>query len=264
MAESRPDFQARQFAFAAHIRDPDHAPPPADVEDRRMAVYRELFYNNIDSFLADTLPVLRRLLDDDHWHALVRDFFVRHRCHSPYFLDIPREFLRYLDEVRGERPEDPPFLRELAHYEWIELALSVAEAAPLPADLDPAGDLLTGIPVVSPLAWPLAYRYPVHRIGPDYRPEAPPDTPTWLVVYRDHEDAVHFLHLNAVSARLLDLLANGLEESGQHIELTGISALERVAGELQHPDPGQVVEAGRSQLEDWRERGVLCGARAPI
>ena len=263
MAEARPDFQARQLAFAAHIRDPERQPPPADVEDRRMAIYRDLFYNNIESFLADTLPVLRRILDDTDWHALVRDFFARHRCHSPYFLDIPREFLRYLDEVRGEHPEDPPFLAELAHYEWIELALSVAEAVPPPAGLDPEGDLLAGTPVVSPLAWPLAYRYPVHRIGPDYRPQAPPQTPTWLMVYRDAGDAVHFLVLNAVSARLFDLLANGPDDPGQPIELTGLSALERVAAELQHPDPAQVIQAGRDQLEDWRDRGILLGSRAP-
>ena len=32
-------LRARQAAFAAHIRDPDGTPPPADVEPRRMAVY---------------------------------------------------------------------------------------------------------------------------------------------------------------------------------------------------------------------------------
>ena len=35
------DFQAKQFAFAAHIRDPQHVAAPDGIEDRRMAIYRE-------------------------------------------------------------------------------------------------------------------------------------------------------------------------------------------------------------------------------
>ncbi|HKX55116.1 MAG TPA: putative DNA-binding domain-containing protein, partial [Xanthomonadales bacterium] len=35
------------MAFAAHIRNPAVAPAPADVEDRRMQIYRDLFFNNI-------------------------------------------------------------------------------------------------------------------------------------------------------------------------------------------------------------------------
>ncbi|MDH4254937.1 MAG: DNA-binding domain-containing protein, partial [Gammaproteobacteria bacterium] len=56
MAE-RPAFQRRQYEFAAHIRDPDANPPPAGIEDRRMAIYRELFYNNLLSLLGSTFPV---------------------------------------------------------------------------------------------------------------------------------------------------------------------------------------------------------------
>ena len=56
--------RAAQYAFAAHIRDPEHAPAPGDVEPRRMAVYTELFYNNIESLLAANFPVIRRLHDD--------------------------------------------------------------------------------------------------------------------------------------------------------------------------------------------------------
>ena len=41
MAEHR-DFQDMQYAFAAHLRDPAHAPAPEGIEDRRLAVYRSL------------------------------------------------------------------------------------------------------------------------------------------------------------------------------------------------------------------------------
>lgn len=258
MAE-RPDFQQWQYAFAAHIRDPQHAPRPADVEERRMGVYRELFYNNLDGFLADTLPVLHSLLGATHWQALIRDFMVKHRAHSPYFLDIPREFLSYLEHERGAHTEDPPFLRELAHYEWVELALSVLDAAVNPDGIAPFidqdGDLLSGHPLLSPLAWPLQYRFPVQRIRSDYRPSEPPAEPTHLLVYRDAEDTVRFLELNPVSARLVGLLAEHADEW----TYTGRQALETICRELHHPQPEHVIAHGLDLLRDWRARGIILG-----
>ena len=51
--------------------------------------------------------------------------------------------------------DDPPFLLELAHYEWVELALDIAEQE-LPERVDiSAEQLLAGRPLISPLAWPL-------------------------------------------------------------------------------------------------------------
>lgn len=251
----RPEFQRRQSAFAAHIRDPQHVAHPTDVPEPRMAVYRELIYNNLDSFLADTLPVLHSLLDTEHWHALIRDFLIKHRAHSPYFLDIPREFLSYLDEHRREHPDDPPFLRELAHYEWVELALSVHDAAINLDGIDRDGDPLAGHPVLSPHAWPLQYAFPVHRIGQDFQPAEAPGTPTFLLAYRDAEDNVRFLELNPVSARLIGLLA---EHAGDD-SYTGRQALDIIVRELQHPQPEQVVAHGAELLHDWRIRGILLG-----
>ena len=141
---NRPAFMDRQYAFAAHIRDPQRAAPPEDVEDRRMQIYRDLFYNNVQDFMANSFPVLRGLYSDDDWHALVRDYFARHRAHSPLFLQMPQEFLRYLESERGERPEDPLFLRELAHYEWVELALSIDTREIGYEGVDIGGDLLAG------------------------------------------------------------------------------------------------------------------------
>ncbi|RRQ21281.1 HvfC family RiPP maturation protein [Thiohalobacter thiocyanaticus] len=252
MAEAR-DFQAAQYAFAAHIRDPEHRPAPSDVEERRMAIYRELFFNNISGFLADTLPVLHSLLPESHWQAMMRDFLVRHRCHSPYFLDIPREFLTYLEHDRGARAEDPPFLYELAHYEWAELALSVADEDTPAADPVPGPELLDAQLQVSPLAWPFNYRFPVHRIGPDYQPDAPPPAPTYLLLYRDPDEAVRFIELNAVSARLLALLLEHADEAGYSAR----QALETITAELDHPDPGVVIAGGRGILADWQHRQIL-------
>jgi len=251
---SRPEFIQRQYDFAAHIRDPEHAPAPADVEDRRMAIYRELFYNNVEGFLSNTFPVLRAIYDDSRWHAMVRDYFSHHQSQTPLFLEIPREFLAWLEGTRSTQQGDPPFLYELAHYEWVELALSVSEESCEHENIDPQGDLLAGIPVLSALAWHLSYRFPVHEISPDNQPTRPGDSATHLVVYRDRNDDMGFMLINPVSKRLLELVDADNNESGEQL-------LNRIAQEMSHPQPGVVVNGGAEILKELAARDIILGTK---
>lgn len=50
----------------------------------------------------------------------MRDFFVRHKCHSAQFYRAAEEFLAFPQDERGTHPDDPPFMLELAHYEWLD------------------------------------------------------------------------------------------------------------------------------------------------
>lgn len=249
-----PAFIRRQYEFAAHIRDPENRPAPAGIEDRRMGIYRELFYNNVESFIANTFPVLRRIIDDTAWHALIRDYFSHHQSHTPLFLEMPREFLAWLETERDHHAGDPPFLRELAHYEWVELAVSIAEETLDNDRIDREGDLLAGVPVLSPLARHLAYSFPVHRIGPDFQPAGPGEHPTFLVVYRDRSDAVGFIEINPVTKRLLELVEEDTGASGEELLL-------RIAREMSHPQPGVVVSGGAEILDSLRDKSIITGTR---
>ena len=241
-----------QRDFAAHIRDPHSNPAPAGIEDRRMEIYRELFHNNITTFLAGGFPVLCKVLGAERWQIVVRDFFARHRSATPYFLQIGQEFLQYLQQERQPQADDPPFLLELAHYEWLELAADV-DPDEIPATgFNPDGNLLHGRPLLSPLAYVACYEFPVHRVGPDFQPQQPADQSTWLIIYRDREDRVRFMEINAVTARLLTLLQ---EDSA----LTGRAAIERVQAELQHPQPDLVLQGGLQALEHLRQTGIVLG-----
>ena len=165
-------LRRQQFTLAAHIRDPEHAAPPPGLEDRRLQVYRDLFYNSLEGLLAGNFPVIRQTLGDAGWRALLQGFLARHHSHTPLFTELGRELIAHL-----EAEPDParPWLAELAHYEWAELGLQLLDTSLPPHD--PNGDLLDGVPLLSPLAWPLAYRFPVHRLAPHWQPAEPP-TPT--------------------------------------------------------------------------------------
>ena len=252
--ESSPDFIRRQYEFAAHIRDPDNQPAPAEIEDRRMAIYRELFYNNVEGFLSGTFPVLRTLYNDTEWHLLVRDYFSHHRAQTPLFLEIPREFINWLNNERDAQANDLPFLHELAHYEWVELALSISEESTEQENINPEGNLLTGIPVLSPLAWHLSYRFPVHRIGPDFIPEEPGEQPTNIVVYRDRQDVVGFMEVNPVTKRLLELISENNKKIGRLL-------LDCIALEMSHPQPEVVIAGGAEILAGLSDKDIILGTK---
>lgn len=233
--------------MARYLRNPESSPAPEGVEPRRLNIYRDLIYNNIEGFISSGFPVLRSLYSTPAWHALVRRFIDGHRCHSPYFLEISQEFLQFLLERHTPGPDDPPFITELAHYEWAELALMVSTAE-LPAAACSNADPLTMIPQLSPLAWVLSYRFPVQLIGRDYRPTEPAD-PVYLVVYRNRDDAVQFLALNAATARLLELTRDNTAFSGTEL-------LDQLAAELAM-DAAAIHPFGARQLADFAQSAVL-------
>jgi len=242
---------AMQHAFAAHLRDPAHAPAPEGIEPRRITVYTELFFNNIESLVSANFPVIRTLYADDVWRDLVRAFYRDHRCHTPLFTDIAREFIRYL-ETRAEG-DDPPFLVELAHYEWSELALSLDETDLATIARDAHGDVVDGIPLASPLARVLAYRFPVHRISKDFRPTEAPEQPTLILLTRDRADALHFLEIDALTALLLERLQ-------QNSTLSGRACLDALLTELGRDEPA-LRDSGLGILRHLRERDALLGTR---
>jgi hypothetical protein len=249
-----PEFQQKQYAFAAHIRDPENNPAPSGVEDRRMAIYRELFFNNLHNLIGSTFPVIKKLHSREKFSSLIRAFMVRHQAQTPYFLEIPREFLAFLENEYELRDDDFPFLVELAHYEWVELALSVAEETNETQEVDAEGDLLEGIPVPSMLAWTFTYQYPVHRISADYQPAEPGETPTFLAICRKANDDMDFMQLNPVTARLLELIEANVQDSGRELLL-------KLAEEINYPDAEALVEHGAQAMQQMRQAEILLGTR---
>lgn len=246
---SAPEFQRYQQAFCAYARDPRSEPRPAGVNAKRIGIYAGLLFNNIDSTLSGCFPVCKKVLGIRRWNRLVRTFFAQHRCSTPLFRQIPEEFLQWL--AGPGAGEVPAFMPQLAHYEWVELALAVSDAI-LPEEWEAGADLLDGVPVLNPVLMLLCYDWPVQRISPRFKPRQPLDEPIWLLVFRDAGDEVRFNELNLVSAHLIRLLQAGTQ--------TGRSALLAIAQSLGHPDPGQVVAFGRDILEGLRARGAIMGA----
>jgi len=242
-------LREQQFAFSRHLRDPAGNPPPPAIEARRMAIYRDLFFNNLHGLLSGNFPVICQTLGEERWRDLVRAFYAEHRSHTPLFTELPREFIRYLQTRAEQERGDAPWLAELAHYEWVELALQISDDVAPPHD--PQGDLLAGVPVPSPFAWALAYTWPVQQIGPDYQPQQAPAQPTLLLVRRDAAHVIHFAQLSPLVFRLWELLASGLA--------SGREVLHALAEEAGVPADAAFMREGASMLTRMHAEGSLLG-----
>lgn len=242
-----------QYALTAALRDPQR-PAPDGISAEALRVYRRLVYNNIERTLAGAFPVLRAIERDDPWHARIRRFFAEHRCRNPELRHLAEDFIAWLDASASERDGDPDWLAELCHYEWVELALAT-DAVELPSRTPQTLFSLERPPLLSPLAWTLSYRYPVHRIGVEYQPPSAPDAATYLIVYRDRADRVRFMEINALTLLLIRAIESEPDLSAREL-------LQTLAAELDSTDPQAIFEAGAALLNGLVQRDIILGSRS--
>ncbi|OLF53939.1 DUF2063 domain-containing protein [Pseudomonas chlororaphis] len=250
MVKSAVALAAQQQALTAYLRDPEHCAPPAGMDPARARVYRELVFDNLRSLLGSTFPVVRSILGEPDWCRLLRIFLREHRCATPKFGEIAGEFVAWMASAPAALQDGgwPAFMVELSHYEWIEMALQQAEAEPLPAsDLQ----LLWYRPLrLSPLAWPLAYAWPVQRLGPAWQPTTPGEAPTLLLIRRDADYRVRFCELSPLAWRLLQRLAT-------FPRLPGRDQLQGLALEARVDDLDTFLANGLNLLRQMHGQGVI-------
>ena len=244
------DFQRYQIEFTAHIRDPKIAKKPAKVADARMAVYREIVFNNIFGSVSACFPVCQQILGKRAWLKLTKQFFAQHQASTPIFREIPQEFLKFIAEVEGL----PAYFQQLAHYEWVELAVN-SQKTEMPR-ISKKSDFLHETPVLAPAHMLLEYDFPVHKISAKFKPKdlkSENRGETYLLVFRNAEFKVKFIELNVVTFELL----KGMQSS----HLPGEQALARLAEALPALDSKTVLNFGLQTLQDLANQGAIIGSQ---
>lgn len=240
----------QQQALTRYLRDPEHQSPPADMNEARVNVYRDLVFNNLSQLLSGTFKVLIRIIGAQRWSLLVRGFLRDYRAQTPKFAEIAEQFLGYLATQSPVVNEDewPAFLLELAHYEWVEMVLQQSDALALPAT-DPA--LLLERPLqISALAWPLAYVWPVHQLDSNHQPVTPPAQPTLLLVWRTADWSVKFSELSPLAWRLVQRI-------DEFPSLDGRQHLRDLSVEAGVTPTAAFMDSGSGLLRQFHQDGVL-------
>lgn len=235
-----PNFQVLQQQLTNHIRDPqnsayfltDQQKHPGlgqlPVAENRLNTYAEMFYNNIYSFYSQLFPILLSIVGDARFQEICRAFMQQHRSKTPLFHEFGQEFIEFLQTEFTPTQADPAFILELAHFEWAQMAVSIE---PLEGPLNPGDVLLDwqGIYQLSPVAWPLAYQWPVQQMNTQTPLDLPhPDYPTTLLIYRDDLDEVQTLALSPILFEVINLFMDNTTLSAEAI-------LKQLAEQTQQP-----------------------------
>lgn len=242
-------FQDLQRQFLAHLRNPELQPLPTGFDQRGAAIYVDLLYNKFNDSLTTCFPVTYAILGETAWQRLLKDFIAQHRCLSPYYRQIPDEFVLYLQNER-QVTDDPPFLAELAHFEWIELALSIAEAEPVVSETLTDTHILDAVLMFTPVMRLLHYVWPVQQINQAYQPDEPPAVATHILGFRDAADQVQFISLNPATAGLVLRLQNG------H---TATQVLQKLGKDLNPSELSNLMLFGKNILADLHRQGAIIG-----
>lgn len=204
------------------------------LQENFTAIYRKNTPDSLIEILTNMFPLLQTALGSQNWKKQVDDFFQNHPIKTPIVHEIPDEFVDYL----YHHAEKKHF--ELAHYEWVEIALYFDKTDLAQIPCHSTGDLLQGIPVVSPLAYLLHYET-LKQHAEDY-----------YIAYRNTKHDVFYLGINLFSAKFFELLQ-------KNTSLSGESVLKTLAIDTHHPSPALVLENGLALLQEWREKDIILG-----
>jgi len=257
MTEKAPErLLELQRRFAGHLRDPDNIPPPEGIEDRRLAIYRRLFFNNLSNLFSRNFPVIRKLHDDAGWKTIIRAFLVQHRSNTPMFTEIGGEFVEFLNQRMEDDVVQQPWLAELAHWEYLETCVRLDGAEvehPTSKGSTPSAErLLDKNPRLNPTLKLAQYQWPVHRISPSFLPAK--TEPVILAVYRHRNDRVGFMQINELTGALLQALEP--EDAPNLAEV-----LKSLAAQVQQPVES-LVQAALPLIGTLLERELILGTRS--
>lgn len=277
------EFQKMQLALTEHIRTAGSIPYESgglEIEERRLKVYQNLFYNNLNDFLSGIFPVCRRVLTVAVWNRLIASFLKNHQSKTPLFHEVGKEFLDFL-ETTGEIEVElktvmPDFLFELAHYEWMELAVSVDPVEGFEKKNEALNFDESLVYILSPLAKPLAYYTPVAEISPEfialhsywrhsYYWSAGPGY--FYLIFRNPKDQLEFHRLSPFLYQLLKKMEGNHQPLKQHLaellngldykEFTDLFGKKALFSDNEKEKVGQLVEFVRPIIEELQQKAII-------
>jgi len=170
------------------------------LDEPRVALYRSLTLSNLHAVISPCFPILLSILPGSIWQDILENFLASHSVKNPLFHQLASEMVSFLQQ---NPVVDYPFAAELAHYEWMELAVEISDSH-MPALQEKPHDVLQTCWGISSSARMLHYRFPVQTINLHAIPTD--ETPTFLIVYRIAE-SVHFMKITEFGFQLLNLMA---------------------------------------------------------
>lgn len=247
-------FKDVQRQITRYLREPKKSPLPQGADARRMNHYVRQFRGKLTRSLRQSLPVLISALGEEEFHSLLNEYVRLPRESLTGTATLAESFLHYVKSESDSRGLSS-LARDLADHRLKIESLFNSNAQISEDGVDREGDLLSGVPVLSELAEILSYRWPVHAIRADKLPTEAPESPTWLIIYRDRQFQEGYLELNrqaaAIAMRIRDNAAGR----------TGAQLLDDADADIPGFAQGLSRQAGSEILQSLRKRDIVTGVR---
>ncbi len=185
-----------QAEFSQYLRTSNQNHPKSPA----WQIYHRLLRANLTEVLNGVYTRTIQALGLEFWNILIDRFFERYEAKTRYFYELPDEFLAFLWQNKGLY-RDRPWLFALAHFEWMELALTVStEVLAEKSRVSYSKSLSFKL---SPLAHYCEYEYAVYPGDSAYKALAK-RAQTWQgLVYRNREHQVRWFELDAWTVRII-------------------------------------------------------------
>lgn len=223
-----------QAALAQYIRHPETATPPQGIERKRLAVYAELVRTNLASFLNRCFSATKTFVDDATWQDLQAVFLQQGEPQSPYFRDIPGQFLHFLQSQK-RLPETFLTMMDFEHHQLL------AEIAPLQKIANGWHESS----LLRPAKSAFLLHYPIDFISSDWAKIE--DCPVQIVLWRDGNDDVCHRLVDGIEYALL---AHFFAQSDSFSHL--LTALSAEMGDVQ-----SYRDWLEKNIEQWLAEGIL-------
>ncbi|KTD48166.1 hypothetical protein Lqui_2082 [Legionella quinlivanii] len=227
-----------QTTFTSSLRQSEQL-----ADTSRINLYHNLVFSSFNDLIKPCFPVLKSILSVSLWEELIRDFIQKHPVSTPLFYQIPGEFVRFLQES-ANLSRHPPFLADLAHYEWMELVIELAVEEQIPVIKVPP---LRSVFRFSSTAAMRHYHYPVEQISQNYLPQQPEDS--FLIIWRDANDKVEFMKISAFVYHLLNHMTESKTSASSTLDLEN------------HPQREELTPLCERLLNDLIDKNILFPAR---
>ena len=232
---------AFQTALADYARGAAQAPEGVDIG--RLGVYRRLLLNNLKSFIDLCFSASGGFAEAGLWQELQRRFLLEARPQSPFFNDIPKQFLDYVAaKPATERPSE-----NILHMMAFETDLLHAETA---EQREP----LSAWNADTVLQWAAGARlkdYPCDFVSSELE-TVDADTPAAVLTWRDATGTVYYRALDGADRFLL-----------AHFQEAQSDTVSSLAAKLAALSDGLDSATLNGLIAEWVEAGVLLPVSEP-
>lgn len=212
----RPALSYRHAFFSALIDPAADACPPAfdPLSARRFRIYRNNVYSSLISALADAYPVVQRLVGEEFFSAMAREFIRSETERAPTLADYGAGFPDFIAQFTPAA--SVVYLADMARLERARLqALNAADAKPLDAAKLPrdGARLLTAKLIPHPALQIVNSQHPVYTIwlaNQDVRAESLITAASEGVLLTRSQYAVQMYLLDATAMIFTNFLIQGL------------------------------------------------------